>query len=104
MVRATQPHADGDPTGENQRHGDKRALALLECGGYRSARMAEDVPQQEDQNSGRERVEEALNHLGNATHARDGKAQKNRRTRNCAQPNGRCLAHSELVRAKATIR
>src|SRR5450759_5154907 len=62
-----------DPSGKDESHGGKRsALALFERGGHRSARVAQDVPEQEYKNSGCERVQKALDILRQTPDPRHG--------------------------------
>ena len=67
------------------------------------AGVGEDVPEQEDEDAGRERVQESLDRLRQALHSRHGEAEENGGPGDRAQPDGGGLVHSELVRAKATI-
>ena len=69
--------------------------------------MGEDVPQEEDEDAGRKRVEKTLNHFRQAMHARDRKAEKNGRACDGAQSDRGGLAHScpmRLVRTTDAIR
>ena len=60
---AEQPGADSD--GEDDCHRrEGGAVPLLERGRDRPARMRKDVPEQEDKDAGRERVEQSLDRLG----------------------------------------
>ena len=72
---AEQP--DADPDREDRRHGGKGpAIGLLDRGLDGSCGVAQDVPEQKDQDPRREGVEEALDRLGQAVHARDRKAEE----------------------------
>src|SRR5437870_2185310 len=71
------------------------------------ARVAEDVPEDEDQNPGRERVEEALYALGQPAHAGDREAEEDGDPGDGSERDGGALAHDWfiwLVRAKVAIR
>src|SRR5438132_843600 len=66
------------PAPDQARHARERfALPVEEGRLHRIAGVGEDVPEQKDQDPGREGVEEALDRLGQAVHAGDRKAQKN---------------------------
>ena len=72
-------------------------VALFERSGDRSAGVTQNVPQEEDEDSCRERVQKTLNCLGNATHARHRKAKENRGPCNGAQSHCGGLAHMVIV-------
>ena len=72
---AQQPEPDS--RGEDGGHGRERpALALGDRRLHRPGRVGEDVPEQEDQDPGREGVQETLDRLRKAVHARDREAEK----------------------------
>ena len=101
-----EPGADADR--EDDRHGGERAaVALFDRGLDRGGGVGQDVPQQEDQDAGGDRVEEALGLLGEAAHPRDGQADEDGRAGEGAKRDGCCLAHLRslsLVRTKDAIR
>src|ERR1700675_1420824 len=71
--------AGRDPASEDQRHGRKRrAVAVREGGLDGSAGVAEDVPEEKDQDSGREGVEKTLDSFRKAAQPRHRQAQENR--------------------------
>jgi len=55
--------------------------ALLQRRLDRPGRVGEDVPEQEDEDAGRESVEEPLHRLRQPSHARDRKAEEYRSAR-----------------------
>src|ERR1700682_1033819 len=70
--------ARGDPQGEDESHGGKRWLARVDHGGLdRPSRVGQDVPEEEDEDSGRECVKKSLNRLRQASHAGDRQAEEN---------------------------
>ena len=54
------------------------AATRILLGGHldRPTGVAQDVPQEEHEDAGRERVQESLHHLGQPVHARDREAEK----------------------------
>ncbi|TMD95885.1 MAG: hypothetical protein E6I72_10300 [Chloroflexi bacterium] len=69
--------ADPDPDREDHRHTRERASPpLLDRGLDRPSRVAEDVPQKEDEDPGGEGVEKALQRLRQAVHARDRETEE----------------------------
>src|SRR5712692_6621173 len=103
---AEQPRRDAQ--GEYDRHRRERtSVALLEGGLHRIAGVREDVPQQEDEDSGREGVQETLDGLRQSVHAGDRKPEKDGASSYCAQGDGGGLVHVSsisLVRTKHAIR
>ena len=74
---------------------------------HRGARVAQDVPQQEDQDPGRERIQEALDRFREPMEPRHRQAEENGGAGDGSQENRSRLAHSGLtglVRAKGAIR
>src|SRR5207302_8876038 len=72
--------ADGEPCAKDDRHpGKPRAAAQTNVSKgslHRKSGMAEDVPEQEDEHTGGEGVEEPLDAPGQATHPADRKADE----------------------------
>ena len=97
-----------DTDGEDHGHGSERAvLPLPDRHLNRSSRVGEDVPEQEDENAGREGVQKPLHGFGQAVHAGDGQAQEHGPARDGAKCDGGGLAHSAsigLVRTKDAVR
>ncbi len=71
--------AGRNAAGEDEGHGRERSSVSMRHRSFdRFTCVAEDVPQQEDQDPGRERVQESLHGLRKAAQPRHRQAQENR--------------------------
>jgi len=66
--------------------------------------VAQDVPEQEDQDAGGHGIQETLDRAGNPTQAADRETDEDRHAGNQAEDDDRGMAHLvELVGAKITV-
>ena len=98
---------DRQPKPEDRDQDEAAPIAMsccLERGLDRGGRVAQDVPQKEDPDAGRHRVEEALEGAGNPAEPAHGQSDEDGQPGNQPEDHNRSVAHFvELVDDKLTV-